>query len=101
MASSRMQVLLIWASVTLLAVIAVRSTAAPRAESALVPEEAKAEAVELLGAAVYKREEGELGLALELANQARAKWPDSPDARSFQATVIPAATADARGVITH
>lgn len=58
-----------------------------------VPEESRAEAVTLLGAATYKVEEGELGLALELARQAARKWPDYQGARSFYATVAPQATA--------
>jgi hypothetical protein len=45
---------------------------------------------------VSQREAGELGLALELARQAQAKWPDYSDAKTFLAQVQPQATAAAQ-----
>jgi hypothetical protein len=65
------------------------------ASTAAVTEETKAEAVELLGQAVYKGEEGELGLALELTKQALSKWPDYSDAKQFSAELAASATAQA------
>jgi hypothetical protein len=61
-----------------------------------VSDQAKAEAVELLGAAVSQRQAGDLGLALELGRQALGKWPDYPEAKAFMAEVAPQATAAAR-----
>lgn len=61
-----------------------------------VSEDSKAEAVELLAQAIYKREEGQLGIALDLTKQALAKWPTYEDARTFLAEVAPQATAAAR-----
>lgn len=58
-----------------------------------VSEQAKAEAVELLGAAASQREAGQFGLALELANQAVGKWPQYPEAKAFLGQVQPQATA--------
>jgi len=53
----------------------------------------RVEAVELLGQALYKREEGNYGLAIELGRQAQAKSPDFAEASSFMAEVAPQATA--------
>ncbi len=80
---------------------AASSPGAQAAPTPDVPDEAKAEAVDLLGAATYKRQEGELGLALELTRQALGKWPGYADAQSFQATVVPEATAAARVAIAQ
>ena len=66
-----------------------------------VPEATKAEAVDLLGAAAYQRQAGELGLALELGGQALGKWPDYDEARAFLAEVSPQATASAQQAIAQ
>jgi hypothetical protein len=50
---------------------------------------------------VSKREEGDLGIALELARQAQGLWPAYADARSFLAEVQPQATAAARQAIAQ
>lgn len=73
------------------------ATRAPAATATpAVSEEAKARAVELLGSAVSKKQEGELGIAIELTNQALGTWKDYPDAKAFQAELIPQATAQAK-----
>jgi hypothetical protein len=62
--------------------------AAPAAPAApAVPEPAKAEAVDLLGAAIAERQAGKLGIAWELGRQALAQWPDYADAKTFVAEV--------------
>lgn len=76
------------------------AAAQPTAPSGVL-EAVKAEAVDLLGAAVSKREEGQLGIALELGRQALGKWADYPDARSFVATVQPQATAAAQQAVAQ
>lgn len=58
--------------------------------------EDQAQAVDLLGAALYQREAGELGLALELGRQALALWPGYEDARRVVQDIAPQATAQAR-----
>lgn len=71
--------------------------AAPRPTATpTVAEETKAKAVELLGAAAHQKEVGQLGLALELTSQSIAAWKDYPDAKTFQAELIPQATAQAK-----
>jgi hypothetical protein len=61
-----------------------------------VSDEAKAEAVGLLGAATAMEQDGQLGLALDLARQAQAKDPTNPEAGAFLKTVAPQATAAAK-----
>jgi hypothetical protein len=59
-------------------------------------EEHKAQAVELLGAAIALRAHGDLGLALEHAQQAQELWPAYPEAEAFLNEVRPQATTVAR-----
>jgi len=73
----------------------VQATAAAQAGTEALQQQARSEAVDLLGQAVYFREGGQLGMALELARQANGKWQDYPDAQSFLAAVKPQATAQA------
>jgi hypothetical protein len=47
------------------------------------PDEARAEAVRLLGAAGSARTAGDLGIAWELGRQAAAKWPAYAEAQQF------------------
>ena len=71
------------------------ATSAAAAGREALSQQARAEAVDLLGQAVSQREGGNLGLAIELGRQAQGKWSDYPDARSFLAEVQPLATAAA------
>src|SRR5215831_3040491 len=57
--------------------------APPAAPVDATPEEAKAEAVRLLGAAGSARAAGDLGIAWELGRQAAAKWPAYAEAQQF------------------
>ena len=70
-------------------------TPAPRESPTPVPEQARQEAVALLGSATYRVEEGKLGEAIELARQAQARWPGYPEAREFLDDVVPKATTTA------
>lgn len=74
-------------------------SASPQPPATAVPapvsNEAKAEAVALLGSAIYKVEEGNLALAIEQARQAQEKWPAYPDAANFIGDITPKATATA------
>lgn len=72
------------------------ATAEARAQAQAAAEQRRAEAVDLLGAAAHNRQEGQLGLALELARQALGKWSDYPEARSFLTEVAPQATTQAK-----
>ena len=78
------------------------ASASPQTAATAVPatvsNEVKAEAVALLGSAIYKVEEGNLALAIEQAKQAQEKWPAYPDAANFIADVTPKATATAAAV---
>src|SRR5262245_50372378 len=56
---------------------------APAAAPDPAVEEAKAEAVRLLGAAGAARQRGDLGVAWELGRQAVAKWPAYAEAKQF------------------
>ena len=67
---------------------AVAATATP-----VATDQAKAEAGALLDAAVQKLAEGQTAAALELSDQALAKWPQSDAAQRFAATAVPQATA--------
>ena len=58
-----------------------------------VSDQAKVESDQLLIQADEKRKSGELGLALELGNQAKAKWKDSGKVAAFLKEVQPQATA--------
>jgi len=71
------------------------ATAVPRITPTPVPDQARQEAVALLGSATYRVEEGKLGEAIELAKQAQARWPDYPEARAFLDEVLPKATTTA------
>ena len=84
--------LVVWGCV---AVMPATSPAPPPnpAVTAPVPDEVKAEATDLLGAAIWKQEEGQLGIATDLGRQSLAKWPDNPQAKQFLGTVVPLATA--------
>ncbi len=59
----------------------------------VVSDQAKAEAVALLEAAVLRFAEGQPGTALELSDQALQKWPQYEAAQRFAATAVPQATA--------
>ena len=61
--------------------------------TAVVSDQAKAEAAALLDAAVLSFAEGHLGTALELSEQALGKWPQYEAAQRFAATAVPQATA--------
>ena len=74
-------------------------TGAAARPTAVIAEEAKAEAVDLLAQAIYKREEGQLGLALELVRQAEAKWPGYAEAGQFRAEAAPEATGTAQAIL--
>ena len=71
------------------------ATPAPRITPTPVSDQARQEAVALLGSATYRVEEGKLGEAIELAKQAQARWPDYPEARAFLDEVVPKATTTA------
>ena len=71
------------------------ATPAPRVVPTPVSDQARQEAVALLGSATYRVEEGKLGEAIELAKQAQARWPDYPEARAFLDEVVPKATTTA------
>ncbi len=71
------------------------ATASPRITPTPVSDQARQEAVALLGSATYRVEEGKLGEAIELAKQAQARWPDYPEARAFLDEVLPKATTTA------
>jgi hypothetical protein len=43
----------------------------------------EAAAVELLGAAIFERQQGNIDVALDLAKQAQTIWPEYADARVF------------------
>jgi S1-C subfamily serine protease len=70
-------------------------SAAPRVTATPVSDQARQEAVALLGSATYRVEEGKLGEAIELGKQAQARWPDYPDARAFLDEIVPKATTTA------
>ena len=74
---------------------AAAAVAAREAAEAAALEQAKAEAVGLLGEAVSLRQAGQLGAAVDQARQALARWPDYADARSFLGEVEPQAAAQA------
>ena len=71
------------------------ATAAPRVTPTPVSDQARQEAVALLGSATYRVEEGKLGEAIELAKQAQARWPDYAEARTFLDEIVPKATTTA------
>jgi hypothetical protein len=65
--------------------LATQAAARPAADP--TSEDAKAEAVRLLGAAGSARAAGDLGIAWELGRQAVAKWPAYTEAQQFVADV--------------
>jgi len=76
-------------------------TANPFVEATATPaasDEAKAEAVALHAAAAQKLAEGQPAAALELSDQALAKWPQYDAAQRLAATAGPQATAGAQRV---
>jgi hypothetical protein len=84
------------AAVALLGGCVVWAAQLPPPPPPFVSDDAKAEAVGLLGAATAMEQDGQLGLALDLARQAQAKDPTNPEAGAFLKTVAPQATAAAK-----
>jgi hypothetical protein len=74
---------------------AAAAVAAREAADAVALEQAKAEAVGMLGEAVSLRQAGQLGAAVDRARQALARWPDYADAKSFLSETEPQAAAQA------
>jgi hypothetical protein len=62
----------------------------------VVSAEAQAESAALLDAAVLQRSQGQIDAALDLGDQAVAKWPQSDAAARFLLTVVPQGTAVAQ-----
>ncbi len=64
--------------------------------SAPASDEDKADSDRLMEDAYFQQASGELGIALELASQARAKWKDNPRISAFLKEVQPQASAVAK-----